>query len=335
MSSLNQEVDAIIASEGITNDNLATEEQVAQEESIVEPEQSTEDVKTEENKEEEITEDQTVEPEKTDDSITEDPIENKNEPSIGTTIEEAKTLIGNLQLTEDKIFNEDGSVKPFTEVVPVGQYLFSQITPIKVTGKDGKVYEFTTIASVEDKFPDGFEAKNNLEQMKFERSIMANETAIEASIKTYQNAEAQYTKETSDIVQSRGENERIGKEYKAMAEAGLVPKLEGNPDDPKFLESAAVKELNNILEFMDTKNKELSSKGLGQINSLYVAKQMMGLEENKVKNEDKKNAIINERKEIASLSSTPSSDTGNKKPTYSNIPLSRLADEIIASEGLK
>jgi len=334
MTSLNQEVDAIIASEGITNEISAVEEPTNEPaepttEPIVEPTQPVEEPKVDEpiESEEPKTEDEPVVEPKVDTSV--------QEPSIVQSIEEAKTLIGNLQLTEDKIFNTDGSVKPFTEVIPVGQYLYAQLTPVKVIGKDGKEHEFTTISSVEDKFPDGFEAKNNLEQMKFERAIMANETTIEQSIKTYKNAETQYTKETNDIVQSRGENERIGKEYKAMADAGLVPKLEGSPDDPKFLESAAVKELNTILEFMDAKNKELSSKGLGQINSLYVAKQMMGLEENKVKSEDKKNAIISERNEVASLSSTPPSDTGNKKPAYNNTPMSRLADEIIAAEGLK
>jgi hypothetical protein len=171
--------------------------------------------------------------------------------------------------------------------------------------------------------------------MKFERSILANETAFEAAVKTYEGAKAQYTQETNSIVQSRGENERIGKEYKAMADQGLVPKIDLSPDDPKFLDSPAVKELNSILEFMDTTNKDLASKGLGQISSLYVAKQMMGMAQAKDDKSAAKDAIISQRNDVASLSATPAPSGDKPRQSYSDTPLSRLADEIISSEGLK
>jgi hypothetical protein len=257
-------------------------------------------------------------------------------PTPTETVQEAKTLMQNLNLSEDAIFNDKGEVKPFTEVVPVGAYLASQLTPVKVTDKDGKQHEFMLISDVERLFPNGFEAKNNLEQMRFQQAILANESTFNTAVKTYNEAQAQYTKETSDIVQSRGDNERLGKEYRAMAEAGLVPKVEGDPNDPKFLESTAVKEMNKILNYMETKNKELSSKGLGQINSLYVAKQLMDTEITTVKKEDVKANIISERKEVASLSSIPTNGTTPNKPQQRvSVPMSRLADDIIESEGLK
>lgn len=249
------------------------------------------------------------------------------------TIAEAKTLIENLNLTEDKVFNDDGSVKPWRDVVPAGPYLASQLEPVTVTDKDGKTHEFMLLSDVEKAFPDGFEAKNNIEQMKFERQIMANETKFDAAVKTYQDAETRYTQEMTDLTTTRGEQTRIANEYKAMAEAGLVPKV-GDPSDPKFADSEAVKELNTILEWMDKTNAENKQKGLGEITSLYVAKQLMGIDSKKTETEDKKNQIINERQEVASLSSSPAPETG-KRPVARDIPMSRLADEIIASEGLR
>lgn len=262
------------------------------------------------------------------------PITTPDERSPSETVQEAHGIIKSLDLSEDKIFNDKGEVRPFGELVPAGPYLASQLNAVKVTGKDGKDYEFLVKSDVDKQFPDGFEAKNGLEQRMFEQAIVDNEIAFRKAVDTYKGAETAYTKETSDIVQSRGENERIGNEYKAMAEAGLVPKIEGSPDDPKFLESAAVKELNKILNWMDTENKTNAAKGLGQITSLYVAKQLMDIQANKEVKDEKKGAIISERNEVASLSSSPTPDAGGKKE-YRDIPMSRLADEIIASEGLR
>lgn len=333
MPTLGQEVDSIISSEGITDATPSQEVEIAP---AVEPEA----VETPETPTEEVTPEEPTEPvvEATPEEPKEPEVVTPTEPtpSATETVQEAKTLMQNLNLSEEAIFNDKGEVKPFTEVVPVGAYLASQLSPVKVTDKDGKEHEFMLIADVEKLFPNGFEAKNNLEQMRFQQAILANETAFNSAVKTYNEAQAQYTKETSDIVQSRGDNERLGKEYRAMAEAGLVPKVEGDPNDPKFLESTAVKEMNKILNYMETKNKELASKGLGQVNSLYVAKQLMDAEVTTVKKEDVKAAIINERKEVASLSSIPTNATTPNKPQQrASVPMSRLADDIIASEGLK
>ena len=335
--SLNQEIDSIISSEGLVDSISATEEPIVSAdpiEPIIPPTEVADPVVTppsdplEPVTPAEPVVDPTVEP-----PVVEQPTLTDRSPT--ETVQEAQTLIGNLNLTDDKIFNTDGTVKPFTEVVPAGAYFASQLNPVKVTDKDGKEHEFLLLSDVEKMFPNGFEAKNNIEQMKFERSILANETAFEAAVKTYEGAKAQYTQETNSIVQSRGENERIGKEYKAMADQGLVPKIDGDPNDPKFLESPAVKELNSILEFMDATNKDLSSKGLGQITSLYVAKQMMGMVQAKDDKNAAKDAIINQRNEVASLSATPAPSGDKPRQSYSDTPLSRLADEIISSEGLK
>lgn len=263
----------------------------------------------------------------------------KEEPKVEErspteTITEAKTLIENLQLSEDKVFNQDGSVRPWTEVVPAGAYLASQLEPVVVTDKEGKQHEFMLISDVEKAFPEGFEAKNNLEQMKFEKQIMANESKFDDAVKTYKQAESRYNEETGGIVQARQEQKRIGDEYRAMADQGLVPKIVGDASDPKFAESAAVKELNNLMTWMDKKNTENAAKGLGQISSLYVAKQLMDSENGQVQKVDKAKQIIQERQEVASLSSSPTPDQGNKQKVQ-DIPMSRLADAIIAEEGLR
>lgn len=330
-----QDVDSIIAEENLTDSQSATEEPVTPETPEVTPEApevTPETPEVPETPKDEEAPETPVEPEK----APETPV-TPEEPSKSPTetIQEAQTLISNLNLTEDKIFDESGNVKPFTDVVPAGAYLASQLSPVKVTDKNGKEHEFMLISDVEKLFPEGFEAKNNLEQMRFQQAILANETAFQNAVKTYENAKVQYTKETNDLVQSRGENERIGKEYKAMAEAGLVPKIEGDANDPKFLESAAVKELNGLLEYMDKTNKELASKGLGQINSLYVAKQLRDQEATAEKKQDNKDKTIQARQEVASLSASPTPSDSGKKPPLPDVPLSRLADEIIAQEGLK
>ena len=251
------------------------------------------------------------------------------------TVQEAQTLIQNLNLSQDKIFNDDGSVKEWEEVVPAGAFLGAQLTPVKVTDKDGKSHEFLLLADVEKLFPEGFEAKNNIEQMKFERAILGNETKFDEAVKTYNSAKEQYTKETNMLVQQQSDNSRINKEYRAMADQGLVPKVEGDPNDPKFLEQPAVKELNKILEWQEAKNKENSAKGLGQITSIYVAKQLMDIEGKASDKKEEAGKIIKDRQEVASLSSSPSPAQDTPKKVDRNIPMSRLADEIIASENLR
>ncbi len=330
---LSQDVDSIISEENITDATPAVTPEETQEQQAETVEQPVEEtVATTEETDTEKEAEESTETESAAESQEEKEAES-DERSASETIEEARTLIGNLNLTEDKIFNDDGSVKPWNEVVPAGAYLASQLEPVKVTDKDGKVHEFMLLSDVEKAFPSGFEAKNNIEQMKFERQILANETKFDEAVKTYQDAEAQYNRETGSIVENRSESTRISNEYKAMADAGLVPKV-GDPSDPKFGESDAVKELNGLLEYMDKKNAELAKQGLGQVTSLYIAKQLMDAEGSKVEKEDKKQQIINERQEVASLSSSPTPAEQTKKVQY-DIPMSRLADSIIAEEGLR
>lgn len=280
-------------------------------------------------------------------SADEQPVETENQPeeqkpeeksaepteSASKTVEEAKSFIQNLNLTEDKIFNTDGTVKDWREVVPAGKFLASQLEPVVVTDKDGKTHEFMLLSDVEKAFPDGFEAKNNIEQMRFQQAILDNEGKFKAAVQSYNDAEQRYKEDTSKLVEQRSDNTRLASEYRAMAEQGLVPKV-GDPSDPKFSESDAVKEMNKILEWMDKTNAENAQKGLGQVTSLYYAKQLMDLEGSKVEKDNKKQQVINERQQVASLSSSPT-PAQDKKPAPPDVPMSRLADDIIASEGLK
>jgi hypothetical protein len=339
---LTREVDSIIAEENIDDSVSAVPEEETPNEIPPEnpeaPEQPTETPNDEENPEGGDEKDK-PEGEETSEAPADIPKDDKPEEkplerSPTETVTEAKTLIENLNLTQDKVFNDDGSVKKWEDVVPAGAYLASQLDPIKVTDKDGKEHEFFLISDVEKAFPEGFEAKNNLEQMKFERNIMANETKFDEAIKTYKDAGTKYAEETNQIVESRTLQNQVANEYKAMADQGLVPKV-GDPNDPKFNESAAVKELNTILAWMDKTNTENATKGLGKIESLYVAKQLMTAQGVKDDKADKGKQIDKERKEVASLSSSPTPDRGNSKPQYQHVPMSRLADQIIASEGLR
>lgn len=356
MPQLMQEVDSIIAEENIDNSTLANEEPKGDDNAVQgagqddngsgavpvadppkpgEPEKDGEpEPSPEPAKEPETPEPKPEEPKAT---PSPEPAPELDTKTPTETVTEAQTLIQNLNLTDDKVFNTDGTVKPWAEVVPAGAFLASQLKPVSVVDKEGKTHEFLLISDVEKAFPDGFEAKNNLEQLKFEKNIMANEAAFDKAIDTYKQAEAQYTKETNAVVQQASDNQRINKEYRAMADQGLVPKVEGDPNDPKFLEQPAVKELDKILSWMDAKNKENSGKGLGQIQSLYVAKQLMDIEGAKDTKDDKKQEIINERKEVASLSAS-SSPAGEDKPKVqaaASVPMSTFAEQIIAQENLR
>lgn len=321
-----QDVDAIINDEKLSDANSAIEETPPVEGDNTETPEKTEDI-TEQTPE---SPESPEAPEKTEEKVEEKP--EVDERPASEAVAEAKSLIDNLSLTEDKIFKEDGTVRPWTEVVPAGAFIASQLSPVTVTDKDGKTHEFLLLSDVEKQFPDGFEAKNNIEQMKFEKAILGNESKFEQAVKTYQDAETRYNQETGDMVTKNADRERIGSEYKAMADQGLVPKV-GDPNDPKFAESDAVKELNKIMEWMDKTNAENAKKGLGQITSLYVAKQLMDTDVKKDEKTEKLNQVIQERKEVASLSSSPTPEQ-KKKPVY-DVPMSRLADSIIAEEGLR
>lgn len=336
MTTIGQDVDSIITEENITDVTPA----IAPDEPTITPEVGADEPdKDSEPKVDEPKEDIVEEP-KLEEPIEPIKVETPEPAQEGLTstetVQEAQTIIQNLNLTEDKVFNEDGSIKPWEDVVNAGAFLAAQLSPVIVTDKDGNTHEFLTISDVEKKFPDGFEAKNNIEHMKFQSAILENESKFKQAVTTYNNAKTQYTQETNVIVQQRSDNERIGKEYRAMAEQGLVPKVEGSPDDPKFLEQKAVKELNTILEWMETKNKELTTKGLGSINSLYVAKQLMDKEGTLAKKSEEASDIDKERKEVASLSASPAPTSDKPKVQHTpNVPMSTYAEQLIQSEGLK
>lgn len=328
--SLLQDVDSIIAEENITDATPA----VIPDETPEVPEDQTEvtpDI-PETPDTPEVPEEQPEVPETPETTIAPE-VPEVPSSSASKTVEDAKSFIDSLNLSEDKIFNEDGSVKAWRDVVPAGAYLASQLDPVKVTDKDGKTHEFLLLSDVEKAFPEGFEAKNNLEQMRFQKQIMDNETKFDEAVRSYEDAEKNYIAETTNMVQSQERNNSIATEYRAMADAGLVPKV-GDPKDPKFGESEAVKTLNNILDWTEKKNEENRAKGLGEITSLYVAKQLMDIEGSKAAKNDKKQEIIQQRNEVASLSSTPAPEQQHQKKVY-DIPMSRLADSIIAEEGLK
>lgn len=332
---LSQEVDSIIAEENI-NDSVPA---VAPDEQGVEQnEQTPANDKPAEGEPSDTNGDTTRDPS--------DPVNNgesadkpleKEDSEVGesTVVTPKATQVSTapVQFDESKIFDEQGNARPFTEVVKVGEYLASQIQPVEVVGKDGKTYQFNTIHDVEAQFPDGFEAKNNMEKLKFESAIVANDNKFREAVGQLKQAEQEYQQYTASAIETRQANENIAKEYRAMADQGLVPKV-GDPNDPKFSESPAVKELNKLIAWRDATNAKNAEKGLGQIQSLYVAKQLMDAEGSKVEKEDKSKQIHQERVEVASLSSSPTPDTG-KKPQQAYIPMSRLADEIIASENLK
>lgn len=321
------DADEIIAEENLNDTNLASEEET--------PDAGT-------NNEEPDNKDETPTPD--DGDTPEEPSAEKpeggapekedqpEEPSNVVT-PTASTPTAPVQFDQSKMFDEQGNARPFNEVVNVGAYLADQVKPVEVVGKDGKTYSFLTIKDMEEQFPDGFEAKNSVEKLRFESAIVANDGKFRDAVSKLQEAEQEYKQYSSEAVETRKSNEAIASEYRAMADQGLVPKV-GDPNDPKFADSEAVKELNNIIGWMDKKNTENAEKGLGKIQSLYVAKQLMDMEGQKVEKEDKSKQIDQERKEVASLSSSPTPDSGRKQPPL-DVPLSRLADEIIASEGLR
>jgi hypothetical protein len=248
------------------------------------------------------------------------------------TVEESKTLISNLTARGLQPFDDKGNVRPFEDVVPAGAYFASQLSPVKVIDKEGKTHEFLLISDVEKAFPDGFEAKNNIEQMKFERGIKTNEDKFDAAIAQYNQSKSTYESETAQIRQQSESQENLGRQYAAMAKEGLVPEV-GDKETPS---AESVKELTAILTWMEAKNKDLSSKGLGEISSLYVAKQLMDKDLGVDKKTEKAKAIDKERKQVASLNRAPQSggDKGEPKKAPVAHNMSTFAEQLIAEEGL-
>lgn len=262
--------------------------------------------------------------------------DDEDEENLEEAVEKAKTVISQLEEGGVEVFGKDGKPKEFGEIVPAGAYFLSVLEPVKVTDKEGKTHEFLLLSDVEKKFPEGFEAKNNIEQLKFERAISKNEGKFEEAIGKYQEAEKAYKDEVDQRVQQSSSNQSIADEYKAMAKEGLVPEV-GDPKDPNFKDSDAVKELDKILDWMNTKNEELKKKGLGSITSLYVAKQLMDSEDKKDDKKDQKDKIVEKRKEVARLNKSP--DNGDKsegkKKLPVNQPMSTYIEQLLADEDIK
>lgn len=358
MTVIGQEIDAIIEEEklepGISNDQpekpkdetpptpLADESEEKEGEKPKDEEpvsDGTEPPKTPEKEEEEVPA-PTPEPEK--------PAVTEEEPSkpASQVVEEAKGVLGDLNLTTDKLYDETGRVKEFEAIVPPGAFLASKLTPVKVVDKEGKTHEFLLISDVEKAFPDGFEAKNNIEQLKFERGLMSNENKFEQAVVEYNGLKSQFQQEAIALITSQAEQSRIASEYKTMADMGMVPKLDKSPNDPAFAESEAVKELDRILDWRAKKNAELKKQGLGEVTSLFVAKQLMDQET--VNNpahaeaEKKKQDIIEQRKKAASLSAAPPSNAPGKdvkekqaEAIKASLPMSSYIETLIEDEGIK
>ena len=83
------------------------------------------------------------------------------------------------------------------------------------------------------------------------------------------------------------------------------------------------------------KNQELSKQGLGEIGSLWAAKQLMDAEGVKSEKQDKKQQVIDERKKVASLSSVPTGGDEPKRTSYHNLSPAQLAEQIIQDENLR
>lgn len=348
MSKLDQEVDELIHEEklepGITLDEEQGQSDTEEKEDDQEKQENQEDKSDDSGDDDNESSDdggdgdeekEDGESDENDESEDEDEDE-EDKPDLEKEVEQAKSLINQLQENGADVFDEQGNPKKFEEVVPAGAYFLSVLEPVKVTDKEGKTHEFLLLSDVEKKFPDGFEAKNNIEQMKFEKAIMGNEGKFDDAIKRYEEAKGVYEEEVKTTQQESKTNESIASEYKAMAEAGLVPKI-GDPKDPGFKDSDAVKELDKLLTWIDTKNEELKKKGLGQITSLYVAKQLMDIDDNKEDKNKKKEEIVEKRKGVARLTKTPEGgDKGNdkKKPTPSQ-PMSTFIENLLEEEDIK
>ena len=318
---LSQDVDAIISDENITDANpsvVPNEEPITPEPET--PEQpEVPEVQEPETPAEPETPEVPTEVAQPDESLVADPA--------------PRTPVSDVKFDQDKMFDEQGNVRDFKDVADIGKYLNSQIKPVEVVGKDGKTYQFNTIADYREQFPQGLEVRDGIEKTRLERGLVENEDKFNLAVEKIEEAKAQYEEYTNEIVQTRERNNTVASEYRAMADAGLVPKV-GDPADPKFGESEAVKELNTILEFMDTKNAELAKQGIPPINSLYVAKQFMDTAGSQVEKTNRAQQIIQERSEVASLSQTPPPEQSQRRAP-ADIPMSRLADSIIAEEGLR
>lgn len=349
MASLAQDVDAIIEEEKLGNDSAFEEHEEnkdadksedtesGSEDDKGESEASSEEHDSSESDEGKEADEGDSEEQKSDEDRSEEKPTDKVEdgPSASDQVAKAKSFMENLNANGYQVLDDKGNTRSFEEVVPPGAYLAAQLSPIKVTDKDGKSHEFLLISDVEKAFPEGFEAKNNIEQLKFERGIMANENKFESAVATYNQAKETYAKEVGEYSSTQQTNASRANEYRAMADKGLVPKIEGDTNDPN---NAAVKELDRILEFMNSKNEELAKDGMGKIDSLWVAKQLMDREEKADETKDKAKNIDQQRKAVASLSSTPTAgnDKGtDKKPDYSSLPMNQFAEQLIAQEGLK
>lgn len=252
-------------------------------------------------------------------------------------IEQSKSYVDHLEQNGYQPYDDKGNLRTFKEVLPPGTFLLSKMEPVKVQDKDGKSHEFVLLSDLEKAFPDGFDAKNNIEQMKLQNGLAYNETQFRTGIKEYDQAKAAYEQETTKITQQAQSQESIASEYRAMAKEGLVPEV-GDPKDPNFNKSDAVKELNGILAWMETKNKELSAKGLGTITSLYVAKQLMGTDTKVDDKKTKAKEIDQQRKQTASLSRSGGGKDREapkkSQPNSNSLSPHNFVEQIIAEEGL-
>lgn len=351
------DAEAIIAEEGLTETPVTDDVEEKKDESAGDSDKASDkqdtsdstdkDSKTDDDEAEKPKPGDVIKPEEKkpdEEAEPEKPVEKKEEPaktdpdapSASKTVEEAKSFMSRLNEDGYKVFDDSGKPREFEEVVPAGKFLAAQLNPVKVTDKDGKSHEFLLISDLEKAFPDGFEAKNNVEQMKLERGLMSNENKFETAVGKYNDLKSAYEQEVTQVSSVQERNTSIGNEYRAMADAGLVPKAEGDLKDP---ENPAIKELDGLLAWMDKTNAANREKGLGEITSLWVAKQLMDKEETPKADpkEDKKKEIIEERKKVASLTTTHTPSKGGEVPAgrrYSTNP-SQLAAQIIEEEGLK
>ncbi len=193
----------------------------------------------------EKTEDETVDNDKdvkeTEDTSDTTDKENTEDDEEGYVIDD-----GSEEDTEEPTIEEP--VKQTSNFTPEQQYIYDNLSPLSVTGKDGKVYN----VKVPGELPNDFEFANIKEMMNFTAAITRQENEASRLQNAFNNE--RNAKTTQEFAAK--ENQAIIDDIATLQKSGDLPKFKKQPTDKDFDSDPAAKQVDEIIDFMNKKNEE-------------------------------------------------------------------------------
>jgi hypothetical protein len=146
---------------------------------------------------------------------------------------------------------EPAAPTPPAQVDPELKYIADNLPQIAVRVKVGDEVKVLEVKSF-TQLPQNVEFASENDRLQFINAMQAQENRAQQLQLQYRNQLQQTQTKEFEV----RENAAIRQDITELQESNLLPKFKVQPDDPKFSDDSATKEVQKVLDFMNKKNQE-------------------------------------------------------------------------------